>query len=90
MLVEAPEEIRQEQMKGLVDKLFPQLTKKLRKEIEAGIEKWPVDPIELATQMAAVNGKETDSVSIKGGAAKKPAPKPASDSRQGQVTDKTK
>jgi hypothetical protein len=91
MLVDAPDEIRQEQMKMLVDKLFPQLTKELRKNIEDGIKDWPADPIELATQMAATNGKESDSISIKGGAAKKTAQaKPASESRQGQVTNKTK
>jgi len=90
MLVEAPEEIRQEQMKALVDKLFPQLAADLRKKIEAGIKEWPVDPVELATQMASINGNESERVSVQGGKAKKAPAKPASDSRQGQVTDKTK
>ena len=96
MLVEAPDEIRQEQMRMLVDKLFPQLASDLRKKMETGIKGWPIDPVVLATQMAQANGKETDTVKIQGGStpakpATKPAPaKPASDSRQGQVTDKTK
>ncbi len=91
MLVEAPEEVRQEQMRMLVDKLFPQLATDLLKSIEQGIKDWPTDPIELASQLAELNGRPDNKVTIKGGTAPAaPASKPASDSRQGQVTDKSK
>lgn len=90
MLVDAPAEIRQEQMKLLTDKLFPQLAKDIRANIDAGIADWPMDPIEEATQLAAINGGTPQSkVTIAGGsAATKPAvkpAKPASERKQGQV-----
>lgn len=97
MLVDAPDEIRQEQMKALVSKLFPQLTKELRKKIEDGIKDWPVDPLEVATSLSDGAGDVRQGVSIQGGKAKKAASKkaaakakPASDSKQGQVTADTK
>lgn len=96
MLVDAPDEIRQEQMKALVSKLFPQLTKELRKKIEDGIKDWPVDPLEVSTSLSDGAGDVRQGVSIQGGKAKKAASKkaakakPASDSKQGQVTADTK
>ena len=41
MLVEAPDGIRQQQMRMVVDKLFPMLDKAKRKEIFSEIDKWP-------------------------------------------------
>lgn len=41
MLVGAPDSVRREQMNSLIDKLFPQLTEKLKKAIEAEIKNWP-------------------------------------------------
>ena len=41
MLVEAPDGIRQQQMRMVVDKLFPMLDKSKRKEIFSEIDKWP-------------------------------------------------
>lgn len=47
MLISAPDAVRQEQMKAVLDKLFPQLAKDLRKKMEAELKKWPVDPADL-------------------------------------------
>lgn len=46
MLVDAPKGVRQEQMKLVVEKLFPQLSAELRKKLEAEIKDWPKDPLE--------------------------------------------
>lgn len=48
MLVDAPKGVRQEQMKMVLDKLFPQLAADLRKKMEAELKDWPVDPLEAA------------------------------------------
>jgi hypothetical protein len=56
-LVDAPDSIRRKQMTDMVDKLWPQLEKKLRDEIIAELEEWPPDPIEMAGEMAKVTGK---------------------------------
>lgn len=51
MLIDAPKEIRREQMKQIVDKLFPQLAKDLLEKMKKGIEEWlelpdmGIDPI---------------------------------------------
>jgi hypothetical protein len=91
MLVDAPEEIRQEQMKMLVTKLFPQLSEATLTSIESGIEDWPKDPIEEAARLAQVNGGvPRSSVSVQGGKAKTKPAKPNKESRQGQVTKETK
>lgn len=96
MLIDAPDTIRREQMMMVLDKLFPQLKADLRKKIEAELKDWPVDPIELATQMAEANaGAITTNQSVKSGA-NTPTPaggegkKPAKDKRQGQVTKESK
>ncbi|MDT4838232.1 hypothetical protein FQZ97_719830 [compost metagenome] len=52
-LIQAPESVRREQMKAVVDKLFPQLADDLRKKIEAELKDWPPAPEEL---MGAVPG----------------------------------
>lgn len=49
MLIEAPDTVRQEQMKTLLDKLFPQIGKETRAEMDASLKDWPpaviVDPM---------------------------------------------
>lgn len=49
MLIGAPDAVRQEQMKSVLDKLFPQLAKDLRAKMEAELKDWPVDPADLTT-----------------------------------------
>ncbi len=87
MLVDAPGEVRQQQMRMLADKLFPQLAKDLKDAIEKDIKDWPIDPLTLMEQTGELNGKPENKVVAKqqtGGATGS-----ASDSRQGQVTKNT-
>jgi hypothetical protein len=56
MLIGAPDAVRQEQMKAVLDKLFPQLAKDLRKKMEAELKKWPVDPADLTQDPNAPAG----------------------------------
>jgi hypothetical protein len=95
MLVDAPDTVRRQQMSTLVDKLFPLLKKDLRDAMDAELKDWPIDPVELASQLAEANAgpisSKTTSMSgntptAAGGAGKKPT----ADKRQGQVTKTTK
>ena len=96
MLIDAPDGVRQEQMKMVLDKLFPQLAADLRKKMEAELKDWPVDPIEEATRLTGMaSGKINAQTSIeKGGNTPTPAggkgEKPTKDKRQGQVTKDSK
>jgi len=53
MLIDAPETVRQEQMRAVLDKLFPQLGKALRAKMEAELKDWPVDPADLTADPAS-------------------------------------
>lgn len=96
MLIDAPDTIRREQMMMVLDKLFPQLKADLRKKMEAELKDWPVDPVELATQMAEANASaiSTTQTVKKGGntptSAGGEGKKPTKDKRQGQVTKESK
>lgn len=57
-LVDAPQVVRQEQMKTLIDKLFPQLAKDLKEEMLKQIQEWPKDPIEAAAELAAATSQQ--------------------------------
>lgn len=69
MLVDAPEGVRREQMKSILDKLFPQLSLAAREKLEKELDNWPVDPITLDPKNAgstnAVNTVVAGSVSEK-------------------------
>ena len=58
MLIDAPDAVRQEQMKSVLDKLFPQLAKDLRKKMEAQLKKWPVDPADLTNNPNGADPKK--------------------------------
>jgi len=45
-LISAPDLVRQEQMKGVIEKLFPQLSKDLRSKMESELKRWPITPDE--------------------------------------------
>ena len=105
MLIEAPDRVRQEQMRLVVEKLFPMVEKKVGDEMEAEIKKWPASMRELAIDVAQRTsqnnlGDPTSTVykskSGKGDATKKADgsavdnKRPAATSRQGQVTKNTK
>lgn len=97
MLIDAPDAVRREQMRSVLDKLFPQLASDLRKKMEEELKDWPVDPVELASQMAVANASgdvTSNTSSSKNGNTPTPAggegKKPIKDKRQGQVTKETK
>lgn len=54
MLIDAPDAVRQEQMRILLDKLFPQLKAELRKTMEDQLKDWPVDPVQLESDIQSV------------------------------------
>lgn len=85
-LVEAPEGVRREQMKLVVDKLFPRLAADLRATLEAELKSWPVDPVEREGALAEARAKAAPPPS-KFDTAKK---NPGTQSRQGQVTSSSK
>lgn len=63
MLIAAPDTVRQEQMKAVLDKLFPQLAKALRAKMEKELKDWPTDPTELTVPP---NGKQPGEPSRQG------------------------
>ncbi|MPQ56294.1 phage portal protein [Duganella sp. FT27W] len=92
MLIDAPKGIRQEQMKSVIDKLFPQLAKDLKAKMMSELKEWPTDPVQLAAAMtAATAANSPTSVSAKAtakeGAEAPPAKSPAG---QGSVKKDTK
>ena len=89
-LVEAPDEVRREQMKQVIDKLFPRLAEDIRKKMDAELKQWPPDPIEQAGKLAEATRPPTGFGS-NGTPARTPARKnPGTAKRQGQVTSETK
>ena len=73
-LIQAPDGIRQEQMKQVVEKLFPRIAPALRQSLESEIANWPVKADPMGTPPSKVAGTT----------GKAPAQK-----RQGQVTKST-
>lgn len=73
LLVEAPDTVRREQMKQVIDKMFPRLAKDLRARMESELTSWP--PKIVVVPGAAASGGNV--------------PKPAAKKRQGQVTKST-
>lgn len=73
--IDAPKELRREQMKTLLDKMFPQLRDDLRKQIKDGIDSW-LEGEDLTLNPPSIAGKRSGN----------PVAAP---SRQGQVTAKT-
>ena len=58
MLVEAPESVRRHQMETVIDKLFPQLAKDLKAKMLEDLKSWPLDPVQLAADMAAATAPD--------------------------------
>ncbi|MCP1540069.1 hypothetical protein [Methylorubrum extorquens] len=93
-LIDAPRGIRSEQMRQVMDKLFPGIKAAVREKLEKELEDWPADPIEQARKMMEATsppdaGPPTNfpaSGSKSKSTEKTKAPK---EKRQGQVTDKT-
>jgi hypothetical protein len=85
-LVDAPEAVRREQMKQVIDKLFPRLAEDLKKQMLEELEEWPpsLEDMMVTGTMGAGNSVRPP---MKG--TKLKSPKPAATNRQGQVTKKT-
>lgn len=91
-LVAAPDTIRSEQMRQVMDKLFPGIKASVKAKMEAELANWPLDPIEQAKKMMeATTPPEGAGPPTNFPASGKSAPKKKAESekRQGQVTDKT-
>lgn len=61
-LISAPDTVRQEQMKAVIDKLFPQLARDLKAQMLKELKDWPADPTELTADpnKPAQGSKESD------------------------------
>ncbi len=90
ILVEAPDEIRREQMKTVVSKLFPMASAELKAKIEAELNEWPLDPIEQAAAMMEATTPPESAITNTPKAKADGGKKPAKNNRQGQVTKATK
>ncbi|MDY7537605.1 hypothetical protein QN372_00435 [Undibacterium sp. RTI2.1] len=58
MLISAPDSVRQHQMEMVIDKLFPQLAKDLKDKMLSDLKSWPLDPVQLAADMAAATAPD--------------------------------
>jgi hypothetical protein len=99
--IDAPDELRREQMKQVVDKLFPRLAKDLKDAIETALKSWPPKIVFDLTGRPVVGAPGTSGAPPAGGSPKPantppgapgntPAAKnPATQKRQGQVTPAT-
>ncbi len=88
-LVDAPKALRQEQMRQVIDKLFPRIAADLRTKMEADLADWPLsqeDVMTLASDLKAASQPEAFPATGKT-KAKTKAPK---EKKQGQVTKETK
>lgn len=58
MLIEAPDEIRQEQMKAIVEKLFPRVKKDLKARLLKAAEDWELEQIREQNEMPQLSASE--------------------------------
>lgn len=83
--VSAPDGIRREQMKQVIDKLFPQLSKAIKDTLLSELKQWPKDPVAEAARLATATATATNS-NLGNSSTVKNA---SSTNRQGQVTADT-
>lgn len=57
MVIDAPDSIRQQQMKSLMFKLFPRIASELRKEMIKDIDSWPMSAVEQAQEMMRITAQ---------------------------------
>lgn len=101
-LMDAPQTVRAEQMKQVIDKLFPGIAKAIKEKMIAELKDWPKDPVEQARLMfnatSPATGADGESLTASRSNAPPTASKTSGQSdtkktstkgRQGQVTDKT-
>lgn len=86
-LISAPDETRREQMKQVIDKLFPAISKAIKDKILKDLESWPVDPVQRAADLAQATASAMPTNFPASG--KSTTKNPQTQNRQGQVTDST-
>lgn len=87
-LVEAPKTVRQQQMRQVIDKLFPRLAEDLRKKMEDDLAGWPLDQVDMLKISASIGGNGQPTKFPATGTKSK-SPKTPATSRQGEVTAQT-
>jgi ribosomal protein L12E/L44/L45/RPP1/RPP2 len=87
MLIDAPQAVRQEQMKTVIDKLFPQLAKDLKTKMLSELKDWPIDPVQMAAAMSAATAANAPTT-VSGSASASSAPANSS-AGQGSVKKET-
>ena len=90
-LIEAPNDVRREQMRQVIDKLWPRMAESLRRKLEASLKDWPPQPIDQigAALVKGEGGAAMGSLSIKR-QPQQPAAGASNDSVQGQNNKGTK
>lgn len=89
-LVDAPKTVRSEQMKQIIEKLFPSVASAIKDKMIVELANWPLDPIEQAKKMFEATSPPTAFPAGSGGTVSgSTKPKADAEKRQGQVTDKT-
>jgi hypothetical protein len=71
-LIEAPDSLRQENLKSIIDKLYPRLAKDLKDKMLSEVKDWPADPADdpnspanMAVLQAQLSGGGKETVSAK-------------------------
>jgi hypothetical protein len=99
-LMDAPKTVRGEQMKQVIEKLFPGIAKAIKDKMVAELKDWPKDPIEQAKAMFEATSPPPGSNDPGAGPGSGPptssrtsgqsdTKKTSTKGRQGQVTDRT-
>jgi hypothetical protein len=101
-LMDAPQTVRSEQMKQVIEKLFPGIAKAIKDKMIAELKDWPKDPVEQARLMFQATSPEPGAPGDTISASRSNGPPTASQAssqsatkktstkgRQGQVTDRT-
>ena len=92
-LLDSPFDVRREQMKIVIEKLFPQIKESLRNKMIENLKDWPVMPVITTESLSMPEGKNAKgsiSYSDSQGKANQQIAASASGKRQGQVTQDTK
>jgi hypothetical protein len=57
LLIEAPKTVRSTQMESIIEKLFPQIKQDLLDQMKAELKDWPVDPVQMAADLAGATAE---------------------------------
>lgn len=75
VMIDAPDEIRREQMRNLIDKLFPKLKESLKEKMLSEINEWPPTIEDMMAEAAALQGPGANKPPARGADAPKSEPK---------------